>query len=319
MPTFVTFHASLNPQVQTDFQTRGVHLRSHTLYEMQINWMFRSAQAKYPLCRKVIITDQETRFDAAIYEHVDGEIEIFRAQAPGSGAMLSRAQAQVEWLEHEAADGTPQDQPILMLDSDMLINGALEELCSSDYDIALTYRKDPRMPINGGAFFIAPGQRIHALHFSRWVEAIYRDKFPGDLWYGHQLALIEAVGRDAYEKSDKTALAVSPPLSLSQNGAPVRLKLLSVAKWNRTADLELGALNALHGARILHFKGARKKLMQAYFSGFVAPNPSFRWRVAFYLIGAAQRLGKALVKRGKRLRRSFLKRRGPLSNRTGPG
>ncbi len=299
--TFVTFHASLNSETENSFQESGIHLRSMDIYERQINWLFRSAEHFYPACRMVVITDLETGFDNVIHERLQGRIEIFRAQAPGSGAMLSRAQAQVEWLEHEETNGASQNDPVLLLDSDMLINGRMEELRAAHYDVALTYRSHRKMPINGGAFIIGPGKRLPALVFSRWVEGIYKERFADDLWYGHQMALIEAAGRREFEQSKKTSLTAMRPASAPADDAPVHLSLLSVDEWNRTVDVELLSLAGIRRARILHFKGPRKKLMEAYFNGFLAPRPTVGSQMGFYLYGMGYTTRKKLARRVRRI------------------
>ena len=310
--TFVTFHASLNPETETALQSKGIHLAAASTYERQINWLLRSAEFYFPGCRMVVITDLETQFDDVIHDRLQGPIELFRANAPGHGAMLTRARAQVEWLEHEQRNQTLHIDPILLVDSDMIINGSLDELRASDYDVALTYRTHRKMPINGGVFIIAPGKIDEALRFSRWVEDIYTSTFPNDLWFGHQRSLIVASGSDDFEASDKRSLMARCPLSSSGDDRSVRLKLLPVEQWNHTVDVRMKAMKAFRNARILHFKGSRKLLMGPYFSASIHPNQELSKWLSFYWTAMIQRWRRKLAKRGKIIQLLFAKISAPF-------
>jgi len=303
--TFVTFHASLNSETEDILQSKGVHFNTADIYERQINWLLRSAEFYFPACRMVVITDLDTNFNDLIHDRLKGSVEIFRAKAPGHGAMLSRARAQVEWLEQEKLNQTLQAEPIILVDSDMIINGSMDELRSSDYDVALTYRTHRKMPINGGVFIIAPGQMDNALRFSRWVEQIYTSKFSDDLWYGHQQALIETVGRADFDASNKSHLLAHCPSPSSGDDQPVRIKLLSVEDWNYTVDVTLKSARALLKARILHFKGTRKLLMEPYFSAFILSNRGFFKCFSFYRKAITQDWRPKLAKRSQKFKLLF--------------
>ncbi|HEX8464741.1 MAG TPA: hypothetical protein VF627_09005 [Abditibacterium sp.] len=300
----MTFHANLGNETHRKLQKRGVDLMMHSSYEAQINWLFRSAERFYPRCRKVIITDQETEFHPVIHDHINGEIEIFRAHFPGSGAMLSRAQAQTEWLEKEVAKGGGQDSPIVMLDSDVLINRDLEPLCSLNYEIAMTYRGNDEMPINGGVFFIAPLQQEAALRFSRWVQFIYESHFSEDIWYGHQRALIETIGWENYKNRTKIGAVLTVPPAALQNAddnRSVQAQLWHVGEWNRTVSVKWLKIRKMSSARILHFKGPRKILMRPYFFGYLQSPQSlagktkkYGWRGTLYLFAGLQKSLKRL-------------------------
>jgi len=305
MWTFVTFHAAMGDEVHHKLRKRGVDLMMQSSYEAQINWLFRSADRFYPGCRKVIITDQNTRFEAAISQHLQGETEIFRSQFPGSGAMLSRARAQTEWLAAEALRGDVQDHPIVMLDSDILINRELEALGANDYDIGLTHRRHDEMPINGGTFFIAPQARAAALQFSRWVQLTYETGFAQDIWYGHQHALIKTIDWQNYRKtlkSEDRILLLPSPFSQEESD-PVRIRLFGRHHWNHTASVKVSHIKQMPEARILHFKGPLKILMRPYFLGYVRSPQSLGdhikrmfWRAILYFLAGIQKSLKRLNK-----------------------
>lgn len=133
------------------------------------------------------------------------------------------------------------ETPFVMLDTDMLIVDDIS--LPGDWDAAVTYRRIHDvivkgvgvvpMPYNGGLIFVNNRGFIRSCldkmeaQEPRWQE-----------WYGDQMALRDVVAEEKFD-----------------------VKILRDPAWNYVPE-HLGDTTP---AKILHFKGQRKSMMQSYF------------------------------------------------------
>ena len=237
---FVSFHV----------QTGGAHPHlqmEHAAYLRLLEMMVRSVRRFHPGAAVTVLTDAETDLSAL---RVDVQRE---NHAVDRGAlMLSRAQAQWQHLQRKGLD-----QPVLFLDTDMLINGNLEHLLEQDFDVALTVRGHAEMPVNGGFLLLNHQRPQCAMNFFERYLQRFRDCYGSQsAWYGDQRALADAVDSNH---------AQSPA---------ARLLLLPCERYNHTpGDRLRKALKPREQCRILHFKGSRKRLMPLYWHAHLAGRP----------------------------------------------
>lgn len=252
MIVFATFHISLQPSpslsnISTDYQTT-------------INLMFQSVSLFHRAVRKFVLSDLDTDFS-----QLSSDIVIQRYDIDTQSMMLSRLDTQTQFLKTVEPESS-----VVLLDSDMLLNGSLDHLLQQPFDLGLTIR-DPApvhqgrpMPINGGIFFIPAKGKSAAIHFLENLQRIYRDRYSDSTqWWGDQYALAEIL-----QRSGTTDLH---PGNLELDGTCIYL--LDCDRYNFSPELE----SELDFARfedslVLHFKGPRKRFMQLYWDQFLAPN-----------------------------------------------
>jgi hypothetical protein len=187
-----------------------------------------------------------------------------RVEAPvDHGAlMLSRAEAQLQWVEER--DFT---RPLVLLDSDILVAAPLGALFAEDFDVAVTWRASPEMPINGGLLLLNGRRPEVARRFFRRFVAVYRQRHTGAnaSWYGDQLALRDCVGIAQAQMAQQPVADVDG----------CRVRLLPCATHNFSPDNSFAAIaSGLPGIQVLHFKGQRKRLMRPYWDAFLRPHES---------------------------------------------
>lgn len=78
--------------------------------------------------------------------------------------------------------------PVVLLDADCMITRNLEQAFDGSFDIGLTHRDNPEMPIQNGAMYFDRGSRAAALQLFRRALAICKKP-----WGGDQAAIGEAV------------------------------------------------------------------------------------------------------------------------------
>mmetsp|Transcript_34317 Transcript_34317/g.75072 ORF Transcript_34317/g.75072 Transcript_34317/m.75072 type:complete len:395 (-) Transcript_34317:207-1391(-) len=120
--------------------------------ENMIKMNFESARMTHPECRLVILTDKHTPFTlTTLTPKLPGPpIELVRHKGLNTTEeMLSRLQARVSFLDKER--GT---HDLVFLDTDMLVVKNMEHVFDKVFDLAATWRQEPRMPVNGGIIFV---------------------------------------------------------------------------------------------------------------------------------------------------------------------
>ena len=247
-----------------EFATFYVDVRSHekvhpnqTLehreYLSHIDMMFQSARMFHPDVTATILTDRSTDLAGILspFKRVARRMDPRRL-------MLERAVAELEYVS-----ASPLTAPIVFLDSDILLNGSLDELCREEFDVALTWRDDRNMPINGG-FMILNAHRpeMAKRFFGRFVR-IYGEHYAGNAhWFGDQLALRDCIGLSHEQMAVKEMVEIDR----------CRIRLLSCEIYNFSPANQYGAIcTSLPGKVVVHFKGERKRLMTPFWNAWLKP------------------------------------------------
>jgi len=268
-PEFVSFHAD-RPAVgggahpHTNLESDG--------YMQMLDLLFRSARLFHPGAVCTLLTDAATRLRL-----VRGPVRRVDAPIDHARLMLSRAQAQLRLVE--ASDFA---RPLVLLDSDILLNGSLRSVFAEDFDVALTWRASVDQPINGGLLLLGNHRPEAARRFFRRYVELYQERHAGDgraTWYGDQLALRDVVGLGYQQMSGTDMVEIDG----------CRVRLLPCATHNFSPDNRLAAIaDGLADKCVLHFKGQRKRLMAPFWSTFLQPRES-RWPWARLLGERARR------------------------------
>lgn len=79
--------------------------------------------------------------------------------------MISRMRARIQLLEQES--GTHN---LVLLDTDMLVVRSLAHVFEDNFDVALTWRHEINMPINGGIVFVSRNRIMKARKFLQCVD-----------------------------------------------------------------------------------------------------------------------------------------------------
>lgn len=257
-PAFVSFHADRPAGVA------GAHPNANldtAGYRRMLDLLFRSVRLSHPTARCVLLTDRTTRMDGirGPVQRVDGPVD-------HGALMLSRSLAQAEFIARH--DFT---RPLVLLDSDILLNGSLRPLFDEDFDVGVTWRPIKNMPLNGGLIVLHHRRpEVSKAFFARFVRT-YRERFAGDgnaAWYGDQLALQECVGLDRKQLAQQQLVV--------KDGC--RIRLLPCDTYNFSPENRLDAIaDGLPDKLVLHFKGQRKRLMEPFWRTFLAPRLHAWW------------------------------------------
>ncbi|HKT34897.1 MAG TPA: hypothetical protein VJR03_08685 [Nitrospira sp.] len=246
---FVTFHAWLTPE-------ESGHPNQSLAFAEQlqlIRLMMKSVRLWYPGSSMTLLTNART----AAWRLPWHCTRVVNDVAPAN-LMLERAVAQERYVlaSHMAA-------PMVLLDSDMLLNGSLQTVFERTFDVALTWRPNHEMPINGG-LVILNNERPHVVKdfFSRYVS-VYRRKYAEQArWFGDQLALQECVGLQGEAMSDYGVV--------ERDGC--RLLLLPCTRYNFSPHNRYRDIcSRLPDKAVLHFKGQRKRLMARFWRAWLHP------------------------------------------------
>jgi hypothetical protein len=218
-------------------------------YVSMIGWLFASAQLFHPGSSLALLTSEATDLRGL-------RVPFTRLNVPAAPAtvMLDRARAQLAFLEQYAFA-----RPVLFLDSDMLINGKIGQLFASDFDIAVTVRDNPKMPLNGGLLMMNALRPRAVVEFFRRYLAIFAERYgEQSCWFGDQLALRDAVGLTH-------AKIPTPDGAIITLVDGARCLLLPESRYNYPPDNAFREIaQPISGPLLLHFKGPRKRLMRAY-------------------------------------------------------
>ncbi len=255
-PEFVSFHADRPPGID------GVHPNANLQsqgYMRMLDLLFRSARLFHRGAVCTLLTSQETRVNG-----VRGPLRRLNLPIDHQALMLSRSQAQLACVER-----SDFVRPLVLLDSDILIRGSLQPLFAEDFDVALTWRTNKTMPINGG-FLVLHNRRpeVGRAFFRRFLQ-IYRERYAVGSnagWYGDQLALHDLVGISHKE--------IHKHERVERDGC--RIRLLPCEVYNFSPDNQLAAIqNGLPDKVVLHFKGQRKRLMEPFWQCFLEPRAAW--------------------------------------------
>lgn len=266
---FVTFHVSLAGQANATAAAERSYLQL-------VDLMFRSALRTHPGARATILTDHTTDLSRLTTPFTRSEHPV-RAES----LMLDRTLAQLAFVE-----AAPPARGIVLLDSDMLVTGSLQHLFDEDFDVALTWRDNPLMPINGGLILVQQRRASATRSFFERYLALYRERYAAESgWYGDQFALRDLVGipNDAYPRNTL----------IDRDG--IRVRLLPCAEYNFSPrNRTRSVIRPLRGPRVLHFNGSRKRLMPLYWNAHLSGHGAAGEIARHYLRRRLRRLGQLL-------------------------
>jgi hypothetical protein len=136
-----------------------------------------------------------------------------------------------------------QTENYVIMDTDMIITGSLEDAFQYPFDIAYTYRKKERKPLNGGMIFGRPNERSKRF-WEEWLfycEKAYANK---DTWIDFN--------------SQCKGFAQSALWHTINNNKECKFKRLDCSEYN-ACDEEWDYANA--GTKAYHIKGRMRKAL----------------------------------------------------------
>lgn len=224
-----------------------------------IDMMFASARLMDSSARTAVLTDSGTDFSLC-RTTIDA---FFRADIDASKLMLERTRSQLRYVEASTFAA-----PIIILDSDILINGSLKKIFDVDFDVAVTWREREDQLINGGFLILNNRRPDVARRFFQKFSSIYLERYADQAaWYGDQLALRDCVGLSLEELRRKRTL-------VEVDGC--RILLLPCETYNYSPKNRYSEILVDRPEKsVLHFKGECKRLMAPYWHAWLRPRKSF--------------------------------------------
>jgi hypothetical protein len=246
---FVTFHAWLRPE---ESGHPNQSLESAEQVQL-IRLMTKSVRLWHPHSSMTLLTNART----ASWRLPSHCKQVINEVIP-KDLMLERAIAQERYVL--ASD---MGAPMVLLDSDILLNGGLDAVFERTFDVALTWRPNHEMPINGGLIILNHERPEVAKGFLSRYVSVYRRTYAGQArWFGDQLALQDCVGLRAEDMSEYQVV--------ERDGC--RLLLLPCSSYNFSPHNRYRAIcSRLPDKSVLHFKGQRKRLMAPFWRAWLHP------------------------------------------------
>ena len=251
---FVTFHVSMGDS----FQAHPNHSSKPQEYISMIDMMFASARLADKSARLVVLTNHNTDL-----RNCSTNIDtVVRSDIDTSKLMLERAQNQLRYVEMSDFEA-----PIVIIDSDILINTPLDPVFNLDFDVALTWRANKDQPINGGLLILNNVRPNVSRQFFRKFCSIFRESYSDQaLWYGDQLALRDCVGIPFTQMRGMSLVEIDG----------CRVLLLPCEVYNFSPVNEFSSIKVDQPDKVvIHFKGQRKRLMAPYWFAWLRPRKSF--------------------------------------------
>jgi hypothetical protein len=275
MTHVVAFHVAPSQEGADRIERACSAFHAENDYLALLDILFRSSELQNAAAQSAVLTDVAT--DMASLEN---RVTVIRAPVDPDRVMFSRMLSQIDYLDRRAAT-----DDVAFVDSDMIINASLATVFAEDFDIALSYRNNPEMPINGGVIFVKGGRAAAAARLLRRVCQSYADKFFAQAhWWGDQRALIDVIGHDRFARRTSDRLTVDG----------VKVRLLPCERYNFSPENELRAIaRPLRDKVILHFKGERKRLMPLYWQAHLANRCEFVWQTWWQSLRTRARLRAA--------------------------
>lgn len=184
---------------------------------------------------------------------VPAGVELHRL-GPGRPAMVANLDAQIYALAN-----TPYGERVLFLDSDTI---CLKPFPWTNADLHVTYRTEvngnpalaKEQPYNYGVLGVNVTQSsVEAFYWLR--SRILRMSPDRQAWYGNQLALADLLGQPNGGQNRRVRW------TFEDHGSVLSVCELPCSEWNYSPD---SADEDVSGKGILHFKGGRKDLIEAY-------------------------------------------------------
>lgn len=251
---FVTFHVG----VGDGSEVHPNQTLRHREYMSMIDMMFASARLMDMSARTIVLSDAGTDFDQC-RTRINA---IMRADVDGSKLMLERTLRQLRHVEASAFD-----MPMVILDTDILINAPLQPAITEDFDVAVTWRENKAQPINGGFLVLNNSRPEASRRFMRRLAATFAERYADSAaWFGDQLALRDCVGLSLKEMRAKSLVEVDG----------CRIQLLPCDTYNFSPENRYSEILTDRADKVvMHFKGERKRLMGPYWRAWLRPRQSF--------------------------------------------
>lgn len=268
MITFTTFHIE-NKAGQAKAINLNLNKNLRSQYHTLIDLMFRSAKLFHPQCRRAVLSDERSEFD-----YLEGGIQVFRNPLePGAPMMFNRLASQINYVKQYGASTN-----LVTLDSDILVNGDVEDLFEEDFDIGLTYRLRDDMPINWGVMFISCRNPEKVIAFLEKILAVYRaNYFTSEDFWCDQYALMDVIDRERFASRESDWLNIEG----------VKIKLLPCDVYNHSPENEAQEFTQpLVNEKIIHFKGNRKRFVEDYWNAYLAGKERPRQSSVYQRIGS---------------------------------
>ena len=224
-----------------------------------IEMLFRSARIFHRNAICTLLTDRETNMKKLGIGFQRRNFAIDHR-----ALILSRSMAQFEYVNQ-----FDFSHPLLLIDSDILVNGSIAPIFDADFDVALTWRSNKLMPINGGLIILNNRRPDAVRDFFRRFISIYQTSYSDSQnshWYGDQLALRDVINLRLEDYLDSKIMVV--------NGC--RILLLSCDVYNFSPKNQYREIcSDLSEKIILHFKGERKRLMTHFWKAWINTRASY--------------------------------------------
>jgi hypothetical protein len=231
-----------------DARRRGASAAGDVAAELRlVDLLHRSALAREGAAGLTLLTDRTTD-TAALGAH----IRVVRRDLADMPIMLGRLTAESEYV-----GASDLARPILLLDTDILINRPLAPVFADDFDVGVTLRRGKGMPINSGVRFINNRRPDVSRRFMQDLAALVAGRFIDDAnWWADQLALNAMVPVDP---------SIAMPARIEHGG--YRIQVLPVSEYNYSPPAYRWAMLPSYRSKyVLHFKSARRKrLMPVFF------------------------------------------------------
>jgi hypothetical protein len=231
-----------------DAMRRGASGASALAQELElIALLERSAALREGATRLTLLTNQDTDTSG-----LGVPANVVRFDLGGMPLMVARLEAESRYVSGHALD-----RPLVLTDTDILINRSIAHIFVEDFDVAVTLRHGKAMPVNSGIRFLHNRRPETTRRFMRELAGLVTGTFRADAdWWADQMALNAMVPVDP---------AMRAPTSIVHGG--YRIRVLPVKRYNYSPPAYRWAMLPAYRSRyVLHFKSARrKKLMPEFF------------------------------------------------------
>ncbi|MGA8164157.1 MAG: hypothetical protein WB791_03915 [Waddliaceae bacterium] len=217
-----------------------------------IDLLFQSTRLCHPDCKCVVLTDRSTSLS------LSETIEMHRYDLDRDKPAYMRLLAQRQYLE----EAEPSFH-ILFLDYDMLVQSNLEDITQKEFDVALTHELAYNR-INGSFIMIHAERLEKGKHYFDHIKRQFHAQFSRyQAWGGVEAAM------NAFLQAEKAAIGGKEIHEVEG----IRLMILPCEVYNYPY-IQPGVLDFpgyFPDKKILHFRGARKEGMFAYWNTYLKP------------------------------------------------
>jgi hypothetical protein len=213
----------------------------------QIDLLRRSAAEREGSADLTVLTDLETDVSG-----LPASVNVVRRDLDSLPLMLARLTAESAYVEQSELS-----RPILLCDTDILINGPVGCIFDADFDVGVTMRRKTEMPINSGVRLINNRRPNVSRRFMGALADLVAGRFHNQAnWWADQLALNAMVPLNPTIEMPATVIE-----------GDYRVRVLPVSRFSYSpAPFRWATWFPYRSKSILHFKGPKRKpLMDEFF------------------------------------------------------